>query len=103
MDTTTPGGNGFKTSEFTALLTLMATNVITALVMFGYVKPTDAGSLTEMVTALIVAAIAVGANTVGLWKYVAQRQALKVEDIKAKAEALRFQGTPLPATLEVKT
>jgi hypothetical protein len=72
------------TPEFIAMVTSVIVNLVTAAAVVGWVDATSAQELTKSIAAVGAAVGALWANAAILWKYIAGRQAVKSEAIKAK-------------------
>jgi hypothetical protein len=72
------------TPEFIAMVTSVIVNLITAAAVVGWVDSHSAQELTKSIAAVGAAVGALWANSIVLWKYLAGRQAVKTEAVKAK-------------------
>jgi cytochrome bd-type quinol oxidase subunit 1 len=78
--------SGFSTSEFTALMTTLATTVISVLAMVFKWTPDITQTWTGIATAVIAATAVIIANVIAgiaAWKYIGSRQAVKTAMIEA--------------------
>lgn len=72
------------TPEFISMVTSVGINLVTAASVVGWVDAHAAQELTKAVTALGVAIGALSANAAIIWRYLAGRQAVKVEAMRMK-------------------
>lgn len=72
------------TPEFWTAAGTVVTNLVAVAVLLGWVKATEAGALTEALTAVIGAASAIVANGLVIWKFIASRTAVKEALIDAR-------------------
>jgi hypothetical protein len=72
------------TPEFISMVSSVAINLITAATVVGWVDSASAQELTKAVTAIATAAGVLGANALIVWKYLAARQAVKTEAVRAR-------------------
>jgi hypothetical protein len=72
------------TPEFVSMVSSVAINLITAATVVGWVDGNSAQELTKAVTAIGTAVGVLGANAAIVWKYLASRQAVKTEAVRAK-------------------
>jgi hypothetical protein len=72
------------TPEFWTMAATALANLVAVAVMIGWVDQTQAQDITKAVSALIGATQVLVLNTVLVFKYLTQRQQLKVEAMRAK-------------------
>lgn len=76
MDNVTPG---YATTEFWAMIAAKVGGFVFVLVLLGFVPATDQDSLTKTVAALVLGVGAIVTNGLMVWRYIAARQAIKME------------------------
>lgn len=72
------------TPEFWTMAGTALANLVAVAVMVGWVDQTQAQDITKAVSALVGATQVLVLNTVLVWKYLTQRQAVRVEAMRAK-------------------
>ena len=72
------------TPEFWTMAATALANLVAVAVMIGWVDQTQAQDITKAVSALIGATQVLVLNTVLVFKYLTQRQQIKVEAMRAK-------------------
>jgi anti-sigma-K factor RskA len=72
------------TPEFWTMAATALANLVAVAVMIGWVDQTQAQDITKAVSALVGATQVLVLNTVLVFKYLTQRQQLKVEAMRAK-------------------
>jgi hypothetical protein len=76
--------NNWITPEFISMVSTVAVNLITAATIVGWVDVNSAQELTKAVTLITTAAGTISVNGLVVWKYLAGREAVKKESIRAK-------------------
>jgi hypothetical protein len=82
-DNTNPEGN-WVTPEFISMVSTVAVNLVTAATIIGWVDVNSAQELTRALTTIATAAGTISVNGLIVWKYLAGREAVKKEAIRAK-------------------
>lgn len=72
------------TPEFISMVSTVAVNLVTAATIVGWVDVNSAQELTKAVVAISTAAGAISVNGLIVWKYLAGREVVKKEAIRAK-------------------
>jgi hypothetical protein len=72
------------TPEFWTMAGTALANLVAVAVMIGWVDQTQAQDITKAVSALVGATQVLVLNTVLVWKYLTQRQEIKVQAMRAK-------------------
>jgi hypothetical protein len=76
--------NNWLTPEFVSMVSTVAVNLVTAATVVGWVDVNSAQELTKAVTTIIAAAGTISVNGLVVWKYLAGREAVKKESLRAK-------------------
>lgn len=72
------------TPEFISMVSSVAINLVTAATVVGWLDANSAQELTKAVTGIATAVGVLSANALIVWKYLATRQAVKTEAVRAK-------------------
>lgn len=76
--------NEWFTPEFWATATTVVTNLVAVGVLFGWVRATDAETLTAVLTSLLTATSVIVTNGLMVWKFISSRTAVKEAMIDAR-------------------
>lgn len=76
--------NEWLTPEFWATATTVVTNLVAVGVLLGWVRATEAETLTTVLTGLVSATSAIVTNGLVIWKFIASRTAVKESMIDAR-------------------
>lgn len=76
--------NEWLTPEFWATATTVVTNLVAVGVLFGWVRATEAETLTTTLTALVGATSVLVTNGLMVWKFITSRTAVKESLIDAR-------------------
>lgn len=83
-DSDTSGMLNWLTPEFWTMVIGAVGNIVTVLVLLGWVSQTSAEDLTKAITALLGATQVIVLNTVLIWKYLTGRQELRAQMVDAR-------------------
>jgi hypothetical protein len=72
------------TPEFLSLAGTVVVNLITAATVVGWIDASAAQDLTKSASAIVAAVSTIAVNGMLVWKYIAGRTAVKVEQISAQ-------------------
>lgn len=76
--------NEWLTPEFWATAATVVTNMVAVGVLLGWVKASEAETLTTVLTGLVSATSAIVTNGLVIWKFIASRTAVKESLIDAR-------------------
>lgn len=78
------GVNEWFTPEFWATAATVVTNMVAVGVLLGWVKSSEAETLTTVLTGLVSATSAIVTNGLVIWKFIASRTAVRESVIAAR-------------------
>lgn len=76
--------NEWFTPEFWATATTVVTNIVAVGVLLGWVRASEAETLTTVLTGLLSATSAIITNGLVIWKFIGSRTAVKEQMIAAR-------------------
>ena len=76
--------NEWFTPEFWATATTVVTNLVAVGVLLGWVRASEAETLTTVLTGLVSATSAIVTNGLVIWKFIGSRTAVKEQMIAAR-------------------
>lgn len=72
------------TPEFWTMAGTAVTNIVAVLVLIGWIKNTDAATLTQALSAIVGATEVIVVNSILIWKFVAGRNELRARMVEAQ-------------------